>query len=152
MLTWEGSWPNSLVRRPPWLQACSVKNKQTRKVLEKTKPVNHITKDWFSNQIKDLKRERAALKECAKLGLTISAFSVAILVMICTYFTYSVFHMSIAPSEELCTKVHIFWEGHKILRNLHQLFDLHMYCQSNNWWRFRKHFVAFSDYINFMTI
>ena len=27
MLTWEGSWPNSLVRRPPWLQACSVKNK-----------------------------------------------------------------------------------------------------------------------------
>ena len=30
MLTWEGSWPNSLARRPPWLQACSVKNKQTR--------------------------------------------------------------------------------------------------------------------------
>ena len=29
MLTWEGSWPNSLVRRPPWLQACSVKNKKT---------------------------------------------------------------------------------------------------------------------------
>ena len=28
MLTWEGSWPNSLVRRPPWLQACSVKNKE----------------------------------------------------------------------------------------------------------------------------
>ena len=28
MLTWEGSWPNSLVRRPPWLHACSVKNKQ----------------------------------------------------------------------------------------------------------------------------
>ena len=27
MLTWEGSWPNSLVGRPPWLQACSVKNK-----------------------------------------------------------------------------------------------------------------------------
>ena len=31
MLTWEGSWPNSLVRRPPWLQVCSVKNKQTNK-------------------------------------------------------------------------------------------------------------------------
>ena len=31
MLTWEGSWPNSLVRRPPWLQACSVKNKQSCK-------------------------------------------------------------------------------------------------------------------------
>ena len=28
-------------------------------------------------------------------------------------------------------KVHIFWEGHKILRNL-----CPMYCQSNNWWRF----------------
>ena len=33
MLIWEGSWPNSLVRRPPWLQACSVKNKQTNKNL-----------------------------------------------------------------------------------------------------------------------
>ena len=30
MLTWEGSWPNSLVWRPPWLHACSVKNKQTK--------------------------------------------------------------------------------------------------------------------------
>ena len=30
MLTWEGSWPNSLVRRPPWLQACSVKNKTNK--------------------------------------------------------------------------------------------------------------------------
>ena len=27
MLTWEGSWPNSLVWRPPWLHTCSVKNK-----------------------------------------------------------------------------------------------------------------------------
>ena len=34
-------------------------------------------------------------------------------------------------------KVHIFWEGHKILRNLHQLFVLCKYCQSN-WWRFCK--------------
>ena len=31
MLTWEGSWPNSFVRRPPWLQACSVKNKQNKR-------------------------------------------------------------------------------------------------------------------------
>ena len=30
-------------------------------------------------------------------------------------------------------KVLIFWEGHKILWNLHQLF---VYCQSNNWWTF----------------
>ena len=34
MLTWEGSWPNSLVRRPPWLHACSVKNKQTNWAAE----------------------------------------------------------------------------------------------------------------------
>ena len=30
MLTWEGSWPYSLFRRPPWLQACSVKNKTNK--------------------------------------------------------------------------------------------------------------------------
>ena len=35
-------------------------------------------------------------------------------------------------------KVHIFWEGHKFFRNLHQLFVLCTYCQSNDWWRFRK--------------
>ena len=36
-------------------------------------------------------------------------------------------------------KVHIFWEGHKVLRHLHQLFVL---CTRN--------FVAFSEYINFI--
>ena len=36
------------------------------------------------------------------------------------------------------SKVHIFWEGHKILRNLHQSFVLCTYCLSNNWWIFRK--------------
>ena len=36
-------------------------------------------------------------------------------------------------------KVHIFWEGHKILLNLHQLFDWQYIGQiTNNWWRFRK--------------
>ena len=35
MLTWEGSWPNSLVRRPPWLHACSVKNKQKTNIFVK---------------------------------------------------------------------------------------------------------------------
>ena len=35
-------------------------------------------------------------------------------------------------------KVHIFWEGHKILRNLHQLFDLQYIGQIHNWWKFRK--------------
>ena len=45
-------------------------------------------------------------------------------------------------------KVHIFWEGHKILRNFHQLFD----------WQYigqiiggdLPNFVAFSEYINFI--
>ena len=32
-------------------------------------------------------------------------------------------------------KVHIFREGHKILRNLHQLLAVR---RTNNWWRFRK--------------
>ena len=32
-------------------------------------------------------------------------------------------------------KVHIFWEGYKILRNLHQLLAVH---RTNNWWRFHK--------------
>ena len=35
-------------------------------------------------------------------------------------------------------KVYIFWEGHKILRNLHQLFDWAFVHRTNNWWRFRK--------------
>ena len=41
-------------------------------------------------------------------------------------------------SSKNISKVHIFWEGHKILQNLHQLFVICKYCQSNNWWRFRK--------------
>ena len=45
------------------------------------------------------------------------------------------------------SKVHIFWEGHKILWNLHPSFD----CVSQLWskvrWRFRKLFVAFSEYV-----
>ena len=40
-------------------------------------------------------------------------------------------------------KVHIFWEGHKILQNLHQLFD----------WQFiGGDFVAFSEYMNFKIV
>ena len=42
-------------------------------------------------------------------------------------------------SWELSSKVHIFWEGHKLLRNLHRRFVL---CGngSNLRWRFRKIF------------
>ena len=34
-----------------------------------------------------------------------------------------------------CNKVHIFWEGHKILKNLHLTFDWH-YIMPNIWWHF----------------
>ena len=44
------------------------------------------------------------------------------------------------------TKVHMFWEGHKILRNLHLRLDCVYLLWSNLRWRF---FVAFSEYMNF---
>ena len=34
--------------------------------------------------------------------------------------------------------IHIFWEGHKILWNIHQLFDWQYISRTNNWWRFCK--------------
>ena len=46
-------------------------------------------------------------------------------------------------------KVHIFWEGHKILRNLHLTFDLHYVHRTIVRWRFRKFFLAFSECMNF---
>ena len=42
-------------------------------------------------------------------------------------------------------KVHIFWEGHKILRNLHQLFVL---CTASQI-EILQNFVALSEYMNF---
>ena len=42
-------------------------------------------------------------------------------------------------------KVHIFWEGHKILQNLPLTFDC-MYCSKRN---ILKNFVVFSEYMNF---
>ena len=44
-------------------------------------------------------------------------------------------------------KVHIFWEGHKILKNLHQLFDWQYVGQIIDG-DFAK-FAAFSEYMNF---
>ena len=41
----------------------------------------------------------------------------------------------------------VFWEGHKILQNLHQLFDWKYIWQINGG-DFAK-FVAFSEYLNF---
>ena len=44
-------------------------------------------------------------------------------------------------------KVHIFWEGHKILRNLHLTFDYSTAVKSKG--KISQNFVAFSEYMNF---
>ena len=45
---------------------------------------------------------------------------------------------SMASMHSIYCKVHTFWEGHKILRNLHLTFDYSQYIQSKIGWRFRK--------------
>ena len=50
----------------------------------------------------------------------------------------------ISPINKFSVKVHTFWEGDKILRNLHQLFDWQYIGQIIS-----QSFVAFSEYMNF---
>ena len=50
-------------------------------------------------------------------------------------------------SSSLTSKVHIFWEGHKILRNLPLTFDCSTYSQKLG--KISQNFVAFSEYMNF---
>ena len=45
-------------------------------------------------------------------------------------------------------KVYIFWEGNKILQNLHRRFDWHYIGQITV--EISQNFVAFSEYINFI--
>ena len=45
-------------------------------------------------------------------------------------------------------KVHIFWEGHKILRNLPLTFDSTVHTVKSKW-KISQNFVAFSEYMNF---
>ena len=46
-----------------------------------------------------------------------------------------------------CGKVHIFWEGHKFLRNFHRRFVL---CSNSQiCGEILQNFVAFSEYLNF---
>ena len=47
-------------------------------------------------------------------------------------------------------KVHIFWEGHKILRNLHLTFDYSTYSQKKSKVKISQNFVAYSEYMNFI--
>ena len=44
-------------------------------------------------------------------------------------------------------KVHIFWEGHKILRNLHSYLSYVVPVKSNV--EILQNFVSFSEYMNF---
>ena len=55
----------------------------------------------------------------------------------CAYFRKRMF-------SQFFVKVHIFWESHKILRNLHRRFD-HFYIG-----QISQKFVAFSEYMNFI--
>ena len=48
-------------------------------------------------------------------------------------------------------KVHIFWEAHKILRNLHCRFDPRLSLNLMRLW-FRKNFVAFLKNLNFRAL
>ena len=48
-------------------------------------------------------------------------------------------------------KVHIFWEGHKILRNLPLTFNCSTYSQKSKV-KISQNFVAFSEYMNFIKL
>ena len=61
----------------------------------------------------------------------------------CSFFDFGVFALSACTF--LC-KVHIFWEGHKILRNLHPTFDYSTYSQNKG--KISQNFEAFSEYMN----
>ena len=74
--------------------------------------------------------------------------------------------MRISPASQLCyslpppplplphiataCKVHIFWEDHKILRNLHLTFDCMYVVKSKV--KISQTFVAFSEYMNFTSL
>ena len=60
-------------------------------------------------------------------------------------FSYSVLRDISKLCITLNVKVHIFWESHKMLRNLHLTFVL--CCESKV--KISKNFVAFSEYMNF---
>ena len=46
----------------------------------------------------------------------------------------------------------VFWEGHKILRNLHHRFDRYYIVQMKSTVEISQKFVGFSEYVNFMWI
>ena len=55
--------------------------------------------------------------------------------------------MSLPKNYNHQVKVHIFWEGHKILQNLHYRFDWHYIGQIYS--EISQNFVTFSEYMNF---
>ena len=56
-------------------------------------------------------------------------------IFFCLFLKYPVFTKLWS---EMKVKVHIFWEGHKILRNFHRRFDRYYIHMTNLRWRFRK--------------
>ena len=68
----------------------------------------------------------------------------------CTILCWLIHHTNADWSDQCARafKVHIFWEGHIILRNLHLTFDWHFIGQ--NYGEDFESFVAFSEYMNFM--
>ena len=47
------------------------------------------------------------------------------------------------------SKVHIFWEAHKILRSLHLTFDYSTYIQVKSKVKISQNFGDFLEYMNF---
>ena len=52
--------------------------------------------------------------------------------------------------DHIYISVHIFWEGHKILRNLHLNFVLCSIVPVKSKVKISQYFVAFSEYMNFI--
>ena len=60
------------------------------------------------------------------------------------------FKLSFMKYKIVCIiKVHIFWEGHKILRNLHLTYLLSTVHTAKSKVKISQSFVAFSEYMNF---
>ena len=74
--------------------------------------------------------------------------------MFCKSFDNVLSHVShVFPNSDgvavIWVKVHIFWESHKILQNLHPNFDWH-YIQDKGKVKISQNFVAFSEYMNYL--
>ena len=111
-------WP----RRPAWVSVWRKRNWTSPTIpVIKAPDCPTLMKGWFSTVL--------SAPKCTLFVQVSFVFSLKIRVF---------------PSKKLqfvLFKVHIFWEGHRILQNLHLTFDWHYIGQN---------FVAFSEYMNFL--